>query len=255
MPHIKHILPPSPVAPCEHLLSWRGWRGIFFGFDWCGDESWYDCIEEEEIVEHEGETLCPLYYGDEEREPPLCSMDEQWIKLNYDSGAAVTAFPKSGVPQEISQAESSSNYKTAGGQLVPDLGGVKLTAEDENCQLRKMHGRVSEVHKSLISASKSAEMGQNGWPTKGGGWIVPEKSKASEQIHKILELEAAKPDSKMIPLYEERGVYNFYLKMTPGRGKMEADKPRSFQSLSKEELITEVTKLRGMSAGFQGQSR
>ena len=201
--------------------------------------------------------LCPLYYGDEEGEPPLCSMDEQWIKLNYDSGAAVTAFPKSGVPQNLVQSSSSSSYKTAGGQLVPDLGGVKLTAEDENGQLRRVQGRVSEVHKSLISASKSAQMGQNGWLTKGGGWLVPENSRASEKIHKILQEESEKEGNKMIPLYEERGVYNFYLKMTPGKGKMEASGsqgPKDLQSLTKEELINEVSKLRSESAGFPRQS-
>ena len=93
---------------------------------------------------------------------------------------------------------------------MPDLGGVQLTAEDENGQLRKVNGGISEVRKSLISASKSAELGQNGWLTKGGGWIVPEDSEAPRQIHKILEQESRKRDSKMIPLYEERGVYNFY---------------------------------------------
>ena len=202
--------------------------------------------------------LCPLYYGDEEREPPLCSMDEQWIKLNYDSGAAITAFPKNGIPQDLIQSSSNSSYKTAGGQLVPDLGGVKLTAEDENGQLRRVRGRVSEVHKSLISASKSAQMGQNGWLTKGGGWLVPDDSRASERIHKILQEESEKMDHKMIPLYEERGVYNFYLKMQPGKGKIESTEssgPKDLQSLSKEELINEVSKLRSIAAGFPRQSK
>ena len=86
---------------------------------------------------------------------------------------------------------------------------------------------------------------------------MPENSRASEKIHKILQEESEKPDHKMIPLYEERGVYNFYLKMTPGKGKMEAagsQGPRDLQSLSKEELISEVSKLRGGSAGFPRQS-
>ena len=86
---------------------------------------------------------------------------------------------------------------------------------------------------------------------------MPENSRASEKIHKILQEESEKKDNKMIPLYEERGVYNFYLKMTPGRGKMEAigsQGPRDLQSLTKEELINEVSKLRSESAGFPRQS-
>ena len=86
---------------------------------------------------------------------------------------------------------------------------------------------------------------------------MPENSRASEKIHKILQEESEKEGNKMIPLYEERGVYNFYLKMTPGKGKMEASGsqgPKDLQSLTKEELINEVSKLRSESAGFPRQS-
>ena len=86
---------------------------------------------------------------------------------------------------------------------------------------------------------------------------MPDNSRASEKIHKILQEESEKMDHKMIPLYEERGVYNFYLKMTPGIGGMEASGsqgPRDLQSLTKEELINEVSKLRSESAGFPRQS-
>lgn len=43
--------------------------------------------------------------------------------------------------------------------------------------------------------------------------MVSKDSEVAKRIRKILKEEASKRDHRMLPLYEEAGVYNFYLKM------------------------------------------
>ena len=118
--------------------------------------------------------------------------------------------------------------------------------------MRRLTGRVSEVHKTLVSASRSASYAQNGWITKGGGWLVPDDSAASHKIKKVLESEAQKANHKMVPLYEEKGVYNFYFKARPGKSKVEPlEESADLKSLSRDELEKEIEKLRKLS-GFPG---
>ena len=143
----------------------------------------------------------------------------QWIKMNYDTGAAQTAFPRA-IASEFSEKPVVGNgqcYRSATGELIEDEGGLKVTAETERGDMARVSGRVASVHKPLVSAAKSAGFGQNGWITKHGGWLIPDNSAISHKIKKLLDKEAAKQNHSMIPLYEELGVYNFYLKVG-GRG-------------------------------------
>ena len=48
------------------------------------------------------------------------------------------------------------------------------------------------MHKTLASASKCANVGQNGWVTKGGGYLIPEDSALSHNIKKLIEKETLK---------------------------------------------------------------
>ena len=52
--------------------------------------------------------------------------------------------------------------------------------------------------------------------------MIPDKSPTSDKIKKIIDQATRRKDSGLIPLYEERGVYNFYLKVGGGKGKIEA---------------------------------
>ena len=96
---------------------------------------------------------------------------------------------------------------------MQDAGGIRMKLEDEFGGMRNMNSRVMDVHKNLTSASVVAKAGTNSWLTDGGGYMLPKNCEANAKIEKILAAEASKPKSSMLPLYEERGVYNFYLKV------------------------------------------
>ena len=63
----------------------------------------------------------------------------------------------------------------------------------------------------------------------------------------------------MLPIYEERGVYNFYLQVKGPEGikPAESTSEKSLESLSKEELLKVVQQLQGgaeaSSSGFTWQ--
>ena len=55
----------------------------------------------------------------------------------------------------------------------------------------------------------------------------------------------------MIPLYEEAGVYNFYVKAGTNKGKVEIIGETDLQSMTREDLEKEVAAMRARS-GFPG---
>ena len=180
------------------------------------------------------EDVCPL------AEANSVSRDE-WIRMNLDSGAAVSAFPRRMAPPGAKG--NGTAYRTASGELIKDEGSMRVRAEDERGFLRSLTGRVADVHKPLVSQARCAEVGQNTWLTKGGGWMVHKSSKVSQKIGQLLEQEAKKPGHTMLPIHEERGVYNFYLKVGD-KGSLSALEDKPLEQCAKEELIELVRTLR-----------
>lgn len=82
---------------------------------------------------------------------------------------------------------------------------------DESGRPVRIQGRLAEVHKTLCSASKCAKACRDGWITNGGGYLIPDDSALSHKIKKLIDAEASKPGNQVIPMYQENGVYNFYL--------------------------------------------
>jgi len=212
---------------------------------------------EEQEPEAEGNALDigPLYLHSQEPAAtdlsPLSPDTEEWIRFNYDSGAAVTAFPNRFATKDLKG--NGQTYRTASGELIPDAGAVRVKAEDEYGQMRSIKGRVAGVHKPLASAARCAEMGQNTWLTQGGGWMLHKDSRVSKKICKILAAEARKADHKMLPIYEERGVYNFYLKMNK-KGQVSPLETQSVENLTHAELVAKVQQLEEQKAsGFSRQ--
>ena len=69
--------------------------------------------------------------------------------------------------------------------------------------------------------------------------MVPRGSPVAKKMQAVLEAEAAKASHTMLPIYEENGVYNFYLKMG-ARGSVTAlDQPaqRAPESLEHGALV------------------
>jgi len=135
-----------------------------------------------------------------------------FLKLNYDTGAAVSAFP-----EEFSEggAPTGTTLVTASGERITDMGEIRLTTRDEYNQSRRISGKVTSVHKVLMSAScVNREGKQRAWLTDTGGYLIPRDGPIAKGMDKHLERLIEKYGAKsLLPLYVEKGVYNFYLKV------------------------------------------
>jgi len=99
-----------------------------------------------------------------------------------------------------------------------------------------MEARVAQIHKPLVSASKCARQ-NDAYISAGGGWLIPKDSEVAKRIRKLLYEESLKRDHKMLAMYEERGVYNFYLRM--GKSVKSVDE---VSRLTREELEARLRK-------------
>ncbi|CAK0880049.1 unnamed protein product, partial [Prorocentrum cordatum] len=159
---------------------------------------------------------------------------DDWMKFNWDSGAAISAFPRSFAPP-TGMKGNGSTYRTASGELVPDEGSLQLKAEDEYGVLRALKGRVTNVHKPLISVGQAAGAGQRSFLGRNGGWIFHEKSPIGKRVVGMLEKEAKAAKHQMLPVYREQGVYNFYPKK--GQHGSVAPLEEGLSAKSKSELV------------------
>ena len=138
-----------------------------------------------------------------------------YLKLNYDTGAATTAFP---LEFNLGGTSTGVNMITASGEKIPDMGEIKLATVDENGVHRKIGGKVTQVHKVLASASRINRDGkQNAWLTADGGYLIPTTGPIAVGMEKELKKLMKQHGSEtLLPLYVEKGVYNFYLKIKDG---------------------------------------
>ena len=94
---------------------------------------------------------------------------------------------------------------------------------------------------------------------KEGGCLAPDDSRRSRLVKKIMRKDAAK-DKKIMKLYEENGVYNFYLKVGGKDGSLEyvpEEKPElkslNLEEMSREELVKTLEEVRP--SGFTRQPK
>ena len=143
------------------------------------------------------------------RELGAIEAGNSWVLCNFDTGAD-TAIPKTMAAGKLETSDVT--YKTASGELVPGYGDGMLEGSDENGKLRKIGGEFTEVHKILASAAAIHNKGHVTILEAGGGYVIPIGSKVGRELmdayRKIL---AKHGNTDPIPLWEERGVYNFYL--------------------------------------------
>ena len=140
----------------------------------------------------------------------LAPGEPHWICCNLDTGASVTVFPK----RLFENLEPTSmRLRTAPGEVVQGYGKAAIRGEDTTGIKRKLNGNVADVHKVLISAGQMHDKGFTSWLGRGGGEIIPK----SHPVNKALEEAYYKAVAKhgkdgIIPVLEEDGIYNFYLK-------------------------------------------
>ena len=136
--------------------------------------------------------------------------DNGWVKCNLDSGAAVTVFPRC-LDDELTPDDMQ--LKTASGEVIQGYGPAVLQGTDIRGQRRNLNGYVADVHKVLVSASKMHEKGYSTWLGQGGGIILSVNDPVYQAMDRAFqEAKRRYGVRSAIPVYQEDGVYNFYLK-------------------------------------------
>ena len=93
-------------------------------------------------------------------DPEVNALTNEWVKVDYDTGAGVTAFPVA--MAGTSSPATGTMYKTASGERVGDFGAGILTGADERGVRRSLSGRYSEVHRILASGGSMASEASEG---------------------------------------------------------------------------------------------
>ena len=131
----------------------------------------------------------------------------QKLEVNLDTGAAVTAIPLS-LAQEygLSEPPNETKYKTANGDELVDEGGVKLSAQDSHYNRLAIDGRVTDVHRVLLSGQSAAKthhiaLGPN------GGALIPKGTEASREYDKFMKRLTQKYSKEMTPVKVRKGIY------------------------------------------------
>ena len=134
----------------------------------------------------------------------------EWTKFNLDTGAAQTAIP---IAWDSIRTEAGGEvtFKTASGELVQSEGTGVYFGTDENGTRCKVSGPRAGVHKPLVSAHKCLSKGRLAVLDEHGGYIVPLSTAAGKDIQRILKKSSNSQKKQWLKLYQERGVYNFYL--------------------------------------------
>ena len=150
---------------------------------------------------------------------------DSWVRMNLDTGAAIHAFPASlGVANmdtgDRRNTTSDSWYTTASGDEIPDMGQLELTLKDETQRTFRLQGNVTRVHKCLVSASKLCAGGRNAstkheiWLNSEGGVVYPSDGPIAKGLARAYKrLVQRYGSSSVIPVYQERGVYNVYFRL------------------------------------------
>eukprot|EP00434_Breviolum_minutum_P042976 symbB.v1.2.038276.t1/scaffold5896.1/size48089/1 len=168
----------------------------------------YDGAEEEPAPEEEEMGLFEVN-GTEVKETQANGLE--WMKFNFDTGAAQTAIPEKWNAIKVKPG-STVTFKTASGELVPGQGTGVYEGSDENGGRCRISGPVTNVHKPLVSAYRCMSKGRLLVLDENGGHIVPLNTPVAYDIQKALKKASWKQKQRWIPVYQENGIYNFYLK-------------------------------------------
>ena len=127
-----------------------------------------------------------IHTEDEHSEAILANIEAQggWRQFNYDTGAAMTVFPKRELNESMLRElkTNGKNYRSACGKVVPDLGGSRITGYSESGILRTVKARVAEVQKPLVSASQTADK-VTAWIARKGqrSYVIPSSRQGCQQ--------------------------------------------------------------------------
>ena len=69
-------------------------------------------------------------------------------------------------------------------------------------------------------------VGRNDWLTKDGGYLILDNRILRHKIKKLIDKEVGKPQNNVTELYEENGVYNFYVEIKLAESEAEVSHER-----------------------------
>ena len=73
----------------------------------------------------------------------------EWIRVNVDSGAAVTALPREMSDKPL-KGGSGQTYRTACGRILNDEGSMRVRGVDSWNRGYTFEGRAAAIHKPQI---------------------------------------------------------------------------------------------------------
>ena len=137
-------------------ISWKdGWNSDEWNEGWSFEEWNDDCSS---VGWHEGweqtydTSASSLSLGGLDVSATSSPKRFEWVKMNPDTGAAVSTFPLNFGPEG---AGDGRFYRTASGERIPDGGAWQFQGYDENGLLRSLNGRLTGVHKVLCSTAEN----------------------------------------------------------------------------------------------------
>ena len=123
---------------------------------------------------------------------------------------------------DISSADLNG-FKLASGEIIEDEGPYEIKGTLENGMKVSIAGRRAQVHKALVSASKLAEKGNFIILHARGGHVVSRDTKLGKDLGNMVKKLDVDPMLTTTKVYQEAGVYNFYLNTNDGWLKMNLD--------------------------------
>ena len=123
----------------------------------------------------------------------------------------------------VSELKPLNSFKTASGEIIQDEGPLRFVGKSEDGRRLALNGRVTDIHKPLVSAAKVAE--RNLVIVDGrGGTVIRGGTRAAKRIQQMVNNQLGRdPSAEAIRLHRERGVYNFYLEKDGSWNKFNLD--------------------------------
>ena len=111
-------------------------------------------------------------------------LGQNWLRLNYDCGAAVTALPIA-IAGDLA-LEKRGEFRVASGSVIPNLGKINMKSTDERGIERTVRGNITEVSKPLLSAAEASKR----WDSilfEDGGILPERRSPVALEVRAFLE--------------------------------------------------------------------
>ena len=137
-------------------------------------------------------------------------LGQSWLRLNCDSGPAVTALPIA-IARDL-PLEKCGEFRVASGATIPNSGKIKMKSTDESGIERTLRGKITEASKPLLSAEEVSKR----WDSllfEDGGILLERRSPVALEIRAVLTKHKVwGRRGRSIRLYREGNLYDAYVR-------------------------------------------